>query len=74
MSLDTPFLVFVGERYYALGGWSDYVGACVTQQAAQALALERVSQYWDEGKNTLWYHIVHLATMTIVEEVEGLYR
>lgn len=55
------YLVFAGNTYYPMGGWSDFIGTAKTVDAARLLALHEQHD---------WYEIVDLATLTAVETNE----
>lgn len=65
--MDKPlsrFLLFAGQAYYPSGGWDDFAGSFLTLDEARSAArkMKRTSYQGD-----WWWHIVDLATSSVVE-------
>jgi hypothetical protein len=56
------YALFVGYAYYPNGGWKDLFGVFDTLKEAQA--------HVPEDQDFMWWHIVDLDKLTIVDDIE----
>lgn len=52
------FLVFGGERFYASGGWNDFIGEYETLKRAVEVAKDLMGYYVVE-RHIEWWHVAH---------------
>jgi len=61
------YLIFGGDNYYPAGGFYDYIGSAVTIDDALAAVVDESDRlHADVGYGLEWWHVVDVATMTIV--------
>ena len=65
MAFDVKYYLFVGDDYYAAGGWHDFRGVFITLEDAITIGMELITA--DKYKND-WGHIVESDTLTIVAQ------
>lgn len=58
------YLLFAGPQYYPAGGWSDFVRAFASHEAAQ---IEVAARGYNDPTGYYWWHIVNADTHHIVE-------